>query len=401
MIKNDKNSLRTTEKRLGILLHTGFFLIGILTVLLGQILPFLTAKLSLNDAQAGYFFVAQFTGSLTGAFVYNRVIKKIGYLKMLFGSFVLMAFGCAGLNLDSQFLSLTAVCVYGFGLGTAIPAINLLVIEINREKSSAASNLINFSWGIGAISAKPFTDFTGSADSIFQPTLLLSFSLAAIGTAILFSRYRENTNVETLDFDSLKTKIWTQPTAWLIAVFSFVQVGIESSVAGWLTTYEIRLTQIDFSRLISAALVYFLLLIIGRGVMPLFYRVWNETIVMFASLFVMTAGIVIILMSENFFPLMVGAALLGFGTSSVFPMNLARFTKFFGKDATKNAAPLFVMGSLGSAFTTWFIGFVSNYFNSLRAGFSVVLFSCLLLIFLQIVLSKKLSGSVKTEVSLN
>lgn len=397
MIKRAANSRKPIEKRIGTLLHTGFFLIGILTVLLGQILPFLTGKLALNDEQAGYFFVAQFIGSLAGAFVYNRSIKKIGYLKTLFGGFLLMAFGCAGLNFDYRVLCLAAVFVYGFGLGAIIPAINLLVIEINREKTSTASNLINFSWGIGAISAKPFTDFTGSAESILPPTVLLAFFLAATGAAILFSGYREISNAENSDFNRVEPKIWTQPTAWLLAVFAFVQVGIESSVAGWLTTYEMRLTQNGFNRLISAALVYFLLLIIGRGIMPLFYRVWNETIVMFASLFLMTAGIVIILISENLFSLLTGSALLGFGTSSVFPMNLARFTKFFGKDATKNAAPLFVMGSLGSAFATWFIGYVSNYSNSLRTGFSVVLFSCLSLIFLQIVLAKKLSVPENSE----
>ena len=125
--------------------------------------------------------------------------------------------------------------------------------------------------------------------------------------------------------------------------------------------------------------------------MQLVFRVWRESFVMFASLFVMTVGIVLILLAENFFLLIVGAALLGIGTSSVFPMNIARFTKFFGKDATKNAAPLFVMGSFGSAFATWLIGYISTTSNSLRAGFSVILFSCLALIFLQIILAKRLS----------
>lgn len=391
MTNSDENFQSITEKRLGIFLHAGFLVIGILTVLLGQILPFLTKKLSINDEQAGYLFVAQFVGSLTGAFFYNRTIKKFGYPKMLFGGFCLMAAGCFGLNLDSWLGCLASIFIYGIGIGAAIPAVNLLILELNREKSSAASNIINFFWGIGAISCKPFVDFVGSPNSILLPTTLLGVVLLLIGAAILFSNYRQISLIKTGDFEIVPIKIWTQPTAWLIAVFNFVHIGIESSVAGWITTYELRLTETDFKRWISAALVYFLLLVIGRGIAPLFFRVWRESVVMFGSLILMTIGIILILLTEDFLSLTIGAAILGFGTASVFPMNIARFTKFFGADATKNATPLFVLGSFGGAFATWFIGFISTNFNSLRAGFSVILISCFLLIGLQIVLSKKIS----------
>ncbi len=397
MNDNNANFQSAINKRLTFLLHTGFILIGILTVLLGQILPFLNGKLSLTDEQAGYFFVAQFIGSLSGTLFYNRAVRKFGYLKTLFGGFCVMTFGCAGLNFDWWISCLAAVFVYGIGLGAVIPAINLLIIELNRENSSAASNLINFSWGIGAIISKPFIDFIGSAETILLPTFLLGGLLLAVGAAILLSGYREISISETPDSGAVRVKIWTQPTAWLIAVFGFLQVGIESSVAGWLTTYEVRLTETDLKRLTSAALIYFLFLIIGRGIMPLVFRVWREVVVMFVSLFVMTGGIVLILLAENFSLLIVGAALLGFGTSSVFPMNISRFTKFFGKDATKNAAPLFVMGSFGSAFATWLIGYISTNFNSLRAGFSVILISCLALILLQIVLAKRLSKKAEAR----
>ncbi|HEY0657221.1 MAG TPA: MFS transporter, partial [Pyrinomonadaceae bacterium] len=113
---------RASAKRgLLILLHASFLLIGIITVLLGQILPVLTKRLTLNDQGAGYLFVAQFVGSLLGTFFYNRIIKKFGYKKMLFGSFFLMAFGCTGLNFDSLILSFASIFLYGLGIGLSIP----------------------------------------------------------------------------------------------------------------------------------------------------------------------------------------------------------------------------------------------------------------------------------------
>ncbi len=79
-----------------------------------------------------------------------------------------------------------------------------------------------------------------------------------------------------------------------------------------------------------------------------------------------------------------GAAIAGFGTATIFPTNLSRFTKTFGASAIRSATPLFICGTLGAAFTTWLIGFGSNYFNNLRSGMFVLALSIIALIGLQI-----------------
>lgn len=95
------------------------------------------------------------------------------------------------------------------------------------------------------------------------------------------------------------------------------------------------------------------------------------------------------LIAQNYLFLLLGASVAGFGTSGIFPTNLARFTRIFGESATRQAAPFFICGGLGGAFTTWFIGYVSYHSQNLRSGFFVLLVSSLILIFLQIMVSKK------------
>ena len=376
----------SADKWLLIWLHVGFFFIGIITVLLGQILPILSARLLLNDREAGYLFIAQFAGSLFGAFFYNRIIKKFGYQKMLVGGFCLMAFGCAGLNLDSRMWSAAAICFYGIGIGLTIPATNLLVIELNSKKSSSALNIINFFWGFGAILCKPLIDYAGSPTGIKFPTVLLAVSLLITGAAIAFSNYRENfeKKEESFEFDP---PIWTTATAWLIAFFNFVHIGIESSVGGWITTFESRLPG-NTNKWLSAAFIYFSFLVLGRIFAPLLFRFLSENAVLFCSLLVMTAGTSLILWTENFPFLLIGAAILGLGTSSIVPTNMSRFTTIFGARATKNATPLFVLGSLGGAFMTWLVGFTSTAFDNLRAGFLIILIGCFFLLILQTILMR-------------
>ena len=292
MNNSEANFETAAKKRFDVFLHTGFFAIGILTVLLGQILPFLNRNLTLTDERAGYFFIAQFGGSLTGTFFFNRTIRKFGYLKMLCGGFCLMALGSFGLNLGSWLACLAAIYIYGIGIGATIPVVNLLIIQMNREKSNAASNVINFCWGIGAISCKPFVDFVASAETIFLPTFLLGGLLLLNGAAILFSGFQPNFVVDEEVSGEDSTPVWKTSTAWLIAVFSFLQVGIEGSVGGWITTYETRLTEtISADRLISAAPVFFLSLVVGRGIAPLLLRYFHESRLMFANLLWMSGGI--------------------------------------------------------------------------------------------------------------
>lgn len=386
MITGGETSQSAQKKRLLICLHAGFLLIGIITVLLGQILPILSSRLSLNDRQAGYLFVWQFAGSLVGTFFYNGTIKKFGYLKTLSGGFCLLAFGCAGLNFDSRISCSAAIFTYGIGIGLTIPAVNLLIVELRGEKSSSALNIINFFWGAGAILSKPFVDFLGSPDNILLPTVLLSCSFLVIGAAFAFSNFQENFT-QSEETSVIAAPIWTTWTAWLIAVFGFVHIGIESSVGGWLTTYELRLQQTPTNNLISAAFVFFLFLVIGRGFAPLLFRFLSENTVLLSNLIIMTTGILLILWKEEFLFLIIGAAITGFGTSTVFPTNMSRFTKVFGARATQNAAPLFIFGSLGGAFTTWLVGFTSVAYNSLHAGFLCILISCIILIILQIAVS--------------
>jgi fucose permease len=59
-------SSRQRERQLALLLHGGFLLIGVVTTLLGPILPMLAAKWHLGDAEAGWLFTAQFTGGIPG-----------------------------------------------------------------------------------------------------------------------------------------------------------------------------------------------------------------------------------------------------------------------------------------------------------------------------------------------
>lgn len=133
------------------LVHAAFVITGVVTTMLGPMLPLLSARWGLNDLDAGYFFTAQFVSSLITAAASGILISRFGYRWALFCSLILMAVGAAMLDQKSWQMGMTAVCIYGAGFGLSTPTGNLLIAEFNPENRAAALNLVNFSWELGPL----------------------------------------------------------------------------------------------------------------------------------------------------------------------------------------------------------------------------------------------------------
>src|SRR5215468_4688858 len=102
---------RTNVKPVKTLLHAIFVLAGITTVFIGPVLPILINKFSLNDLQAGYFFPAQFGGSLTGTILTSYFARRGRFLLAIVIGCFLMALGVVLMNAENF-----AVCLVGFSV---------------------------------------------------------------------------------------------------------------------------------------------------------------------------------------------------------------------------------------------------------------------------------------------
>lgn len=380
--------IRNENKPLIVIIHFAFLTCGIVTVLIGQILPVISKRLSLDDAQAGGLFVAQYAGSLVGTLIFGYAAKRFGFIKTTIFGFLLIACGCLLLNSDSRFICTAGIFINGIGIGASLGPMNMLVVVLNPERQASALSILNFFWGIGAILSQPFVSFFGTAESILIPTLMLSSLFLLLSPALFFLRVEAGkTNSEKGENEPIEdSPVWTYPLAWLIALFNFIHVGFESGAGGWLTTYSERFPE-GADSFLTATPAFFLFFVIGRGTAPIFLRFLNENKFLFLSLSVMTLGTLVIIYAESFSVLVTGASIAGFGTSAIFPTNMARFTKIFGESATRKAMPLFLSGTLGGAFVTWLIGYVSEKYESLNSGIYILLACGIIVIFLQTIIA--------------
>jgi fucose permease len=383
-------SLPANSVRLKAILHGLFLISGTVTVLIGQVLPILARQYSLNDLQLSFYFPAQFAGSLAGTFLTSRYARQNRFLHASMIGAALMAAGLLLMNVDSFGVSLIAFFLNGIGIGLTLPAINMTVLELSPLNTASALSILNFCWGVGAIICKPFVDLTSLGTNILPTTLLLAFPMLIAAAMLYFqpTRVIMPASDETAGADS-DPPIWTMPLAWVIALFNFIHVGFESGMGGWLTTYTERVDQTQAGHWLSPTLIYFLFFVVGRGFAPLLFRFLNENKMLILGLLVVLGGMMVTVTALSVLTLGIGAAIAGFGTSWIFPTNVARFSKTFGPSASRRATPLFICGTLGAAASTWLIGFVSDRTGELRSGMYVLVGCIVLLIVVQVVLSTR------------
>lgn len=379
---------RTQDNRLlKFLLHFGFFASGISTVLIGQVLPLLSSKFSLNDEKTANFFPAQFAGSLIGTYLTNWFGKKDRFLLATAIGCVAMSGGVLMLNLGSFEFCLAGFFVNGVGIGLTLPSINMLVLELDPSRAASALSILNFFWGFGAILSQPFVDLLSRGTDIFLPTALLAAALLIVGFALFAVKpdIPASTNEAETETSAADPPIWSSPTAWAIAAFNFVHVGFESGMGGWLKTYTERIDSVQLW--FPPIFLFYLFFVAGRGIAPVFFRFLNENAMLFFSILTILTGMIVLLAARDVLMLSVGASIAGFGTSAIFPTNLSRFTNTFGATASRRAMPFFIFGTLGAAFMTWFIGVVSNAYQDLRAGMFLLFAAAAILLVLQMIIN--------------
>src|SRR5882724_6685506 len=173
---------RTTN----VIVHSGFIVAGVVTVILGPMLPILIARWSLTDERAGLFFTLQFCGNLLGITSLGSLISRRGYGQTLGIGFTFIALGIAALNLGSEILCLMATAGFGYGLGLVLSATNLWVAEAAAARRAPALTILNLTWGIGAITC-PVLVMLAQRSHWFGPLLFGIAGLSALHAVALVS----------------------------------------------------------------------------------------------------------------------------------------------------------------------------------------------------------------------
>ncbi|MGA8037742.1 MAG: MFS transporter [Candidatus Acidiferrales bacterium] len=359
--------------------HAGFVVAGAVTILLGPILPMLAARWSLEDAQTGYFFLAQFLTAILGSALSSYAMPRWGYKKSFLASFFLIGLGVAALGHFEWIGTLVAISIYGAGLGFLSPATNLWIGEAAKTGRAGALNLINFSWTAGAM-ACPFLVALFADHGHFN-FLLYGFTAATalLAIACLFLPLDQPFEAGTKSESAHVSKLTARPVpsfAFLTVLFGivfFLQLGTENAVGGWVASYSHRYLASGSRAWIITPSLFWGGLLTGRALAPAILKKVAEIRVVQASLALAIGGVGILISANTLLGITAGTFIAGFGVAPVFATLMSWLVRFYGPAARSLTGQLLGIGILGGACVPWAIGVLSTHFGSLKDGLALVL----------------------------
>jgi fucose permease len=373
------------HSRANVVIHAAFAAAGIVTVLLGPILPILISRWALSDEQAGFFFTTQFCGQLTGCLSTGVLIplRGRGYRLTFAIGFALIALGVAALGLGDARAGFVGTALYGYGLGLALTGGNLWVAEVFPHRRATAVSILNVTWTIGAIVCGPLVML--AEDLHMLAKFLVGIGLFHAICALLIGAWKiEPLEKGADELDGVPAASRTRlvgAAAFALATLFFLYVGTESAFGGWVAAYANRVESISETMSALTPAFFWSGLMIGRALAPAALRALptykeRERILAGCGLSLAALASSALLFARTYRAALVCVAFAGLGLACVYPILVGWLVRIYGAHVRRFGSVVFAAGSLGGATLPWLVGAISTYANALRAGLVVPIVAC-------------------------
>ena len=372
------------------LLFVGFVVNGVVTVILGPILPVLIARWGLNDNQVGAFFPTQFIGSWVGTVLSSWVIARKGYRMPIGIGYASLGLGVAGLSSPNMFGALAACAVFGFGYGMLSPGTNLYIAETGGAGRASALSLINFTWGIGAVACPALVLLALRGHHLTLFLWLVTAAGCAVALAVFVAPWNSASEAEDVSSSHHGEARKIPHVGIILAALFFIYVGAEQSTGGWVAALAKRVANGAGTSYPIVPMFFWVGLLVGRGLAPLALRRVRENNLALMALSLAACGLLVLQKANTIAQMDVGVALAGLGFASIYPIYIAWLSLWYRERARKIGGVMFALAALGGAFAPWLVGFISKETGSLRIGLLVPLVWALTMIVLVAVLRREI-----------
>lgn len=381
MTMTDTEAVRGSARLLTYAAYASFVPIGIATVLLGPLLPTLSARWSLSYAQAGALFTVQYVASTCAVALSGVLASRRGFLFPIKAGLLLVGLGLAFVSMGPMRLGIACIALYGAGLGVAVPAANLMVAAVNPSRRSATLNLLNFFWSAGAV-ACPFLVAAAikmNRASIFLGGVaVLSFFIVA-GIAMLPSGAVQS--VATVERGPFLPLIRANIVAFVtMGCLFFFYVGTENAFGGWVASYSKTLSGMTSSFAVMTPSFFYASLMIGRWIVPLLLHWITDVRIAQVGLVLALCGSSCLIVSQGSLGVVLSACAAGFGLSSVYPITISLLSRQF--ESPRVGSIMFTLSNIGGGLLPWTVGIASDRFGALKVGLFVPLLGCALMFLL-------------------
>jgi MFS transporter, FHS family, glucose/mannose:H+ symporter len=342
---------------------------GLVTVMLGPLLPSLIARWHIQDAQAGSLFTASFLGQLVGAWFAARNLRR----SLLWGA-ALSSAATAALAWSSYPVAHIAFFVAGIGISLGLASGNIVAGTSTIQRAQTLA-LFNISWSTGAIACSLLARLSAPLHPrlfFFIASIFMALAGALVSTLPGFVTKHRTTVTRPLSSLPLPTL-----PLLLFAITMLLYIGNENALGGWLPSFAERNHALVHASTI--ALLYWLSELASRLLMVSLLRNVSEIVLYRACVFLLLLTLMATLITPHPGTTLVitSAILIGAAMGPLYPLIVSFLLERTGDHP--GLGPLFASASLGGATLPWLTGVLSTRFGGLRTGLLVPVAGALLM----------------------
>ncbi|MGH9339558.1 MAG: MFS transporter [Acidobacteriota bacterium] len=351
------------------------FVFGILIAFLGGIKLKMAPRVGADDEQFGKIVAVFQWTMVVMAIVSGIALDTFGYRAIIIGGFVLSALAIFLVGRAQSIGTVMAVCVLlGIGGQFTNVAGNTLIPSLFPNDPSTGSNLGNTFFGLGALLLPIITS------SLFQRTrygtALTVVALIAVAPVIFGLSGQFPEQPETFNA-ALAVGLLGHPVTWLAALTLFCYIGLEVSMAVWITTYASELGADDVSAARTLSLFY-VSMMISRLIFGLQGQVTGLNLtdvggwVLTAAALVAAVAITMMMKANQLSGARQAVALAGFVFGPVFPTTVGvTFQHFDPSQWGTLFGIIFAVGLIGASTLPVWIGKLAKG-KSVGAGLNIL-----------------------------
>jgi FHS family glucose/mannose:H+ symporter-like MFS transporter len=345
---------------------SALFFSGLLTALLGAVLPVWRYHIEPDYVLVGHYFLLQNLGILAGAGAGARLLAKKG---IRFGLAAGCGLACAALLLLAAFCPpasawgrLAGLLLAGLAAGVINQAGMHAITPAYELHRTATLNLSGILFGAGCLVCALFvsgTFFVYTAPSLF--ILLAALPGLAAGA---YARMPARPEV------ALPERHWREalgdfrtPAAALFAALLFFQFGNEGSLAGWLALFLTQRLGVSPSTSLALLSLYWLALLVGRvAAQWLLARVRHGRL-LGAAVVAQVFGCTALFFTDNLFGATVGVLLAGGGFSVILPLVLEKIGDRFPRYHPALFNGIFSIALTGGLLAPATLGYFAHFYG--------------------------------------
>jgi fucose permease len=332
---------------------------GMISAMLGTILPELSARFTLTPRQNGTMATTQALGLMVASVGVGPLLDDFGQKIGILLGLAIIAAVLLALPRSGGFRSVAwMLFLLGVGGGTVTTGINSLVSDVDGTHRAVALTLVNIFFGLGGL-ATPFL----SANLLGRNWVRLCHTIAvlalgciAIQAAAPMTRPTEAGRFLFADVGA----VLVRPELFLLGLFMFLYVGCEVGIWNWLVRHLITQGIPESRALNILSLGFALGLLLGRlAVSGILLRVSSIDVTLAASI-AMTVVTLAMVRSRSASAAWVLVFLTGLAMSPVFPTTLAMTGDAFPRMSSTAIGFVVTCGWAGLAASSRLIGGIAG-----------------------------------------